>query len=147
MGTFGFEIANSAGEILLDSTDTTMRVVHTMYLPYNTTTTETVSNFDINNGTFYFRAHLAARGNYSFREPAPHFQRYDSIDDRDFAFGRRVFGYYAYPGMNNVPTMNWNNSTKVMTATTPESVDAPTGSPYTPAVDAVQGQIIFLEYI
>ena len=89
-----------------------MRVVHTMYLPYNATTTETVSNFDSNFGTFYFRAHLAAVSAFFPRT------YYDSICNRDFAFPTVRAGYIAFPGMNNNPTMNWNNNTKVMTATT-----------------------------
>ena len=138
---YGFEIRNSQNQVVLDSTDTTMRVVHTMYLPYNTTTTETIPNFDSNFGTFYFRAHLAA-----VRTFIPRIY-YDSIDDRDFAFPGVVAGYIAFPGLNNVPTMDWNNSTKVMTATTPESRDIPSRAPYDPAIDGVQGQIVFLEYI
>ena len=138
---FGFEIRNSSNQVVLDSTDTTMRVVHTMYLPYNTTTTETIPNFDINFGTFYFRAHLAAVATLIPRT------YYDSVDDRDFAFPGVIAGYVAYPGMNNVPEMNWNNETKVMVATTPQSRDIPSRPPYDPGIDGVQGQIVFLEYI
>ena len=139
--SYGFEIRNADGDVVLDSTDTTMRVVHTMYLPYNTTTTETIPQFDINNGTFYFRAHLTAVSAFLPRT------YYDSISDRDFSFPSVLAGYLAFPGMNNVPTMNWNNTTKVMVATTPESRDAPTRSPYLQAIDGIQGQIVFLEYI
>ena len=145
---YGFEIRNADDEVVLDSTDTTMRVVHTMYLPYNATTVETVPQFDINNGTFYFRAHLTA-----VRALLPRVY-YDSVSDRDFSFPSVLAGYRAYPGVNNVPVMNWNNTTKVMNATTPESRDVPTGSSrvpielrYAPAIDGIQGQIVFLEYI
>ena len=137
---FGFEIRNAANQVVLDSTDTTMRVVHTMYLPYNTTTQETIPQFDSDNGTFYFRAHLAARRNLLPRT------YYDSIDDRDFGFAGVIAGYSAYPGMNSVPEMIWNNTTKVMTATTPVERDIPGGPPYDPAIDGIQGQIVFLEY-
>ena len=139
--SYGFEIRNADNEVVLDSSDTTMRVVHTMYLPYNQLTTETVPQFDSDNGTFYFRAHLTAVSAFLPRT------YYDSISDRDFNFPSVLAGYLAFPGMNNNPTMIWDNSTKIMRATTPASRDAPTRSPYLQAIDGIQGQIVFLEYI
>ncbi len=146
---FGFQIRDRNGNTVLDQTDTTMRAVHVEYIPGGTTRTFSVPNFDSNNGTFYWRAHLAA---VDFHFPISVDNLYDSIADVDYAFppvsfGHSGSGYTTFPSIETSPTMSWNNSTKRMTVTTTSTPQRPDGGPpYGRGQDHLQGQVVFLEY-
>lgn len=91
--SYGFEIRNSSNEVVLDSSDTTFRVVHIeKNLAWNYTGTFTVSNFDSTKGSYYV---------------------YPIIDQYWFVDARRI----TTAPIQEKPTLSWNNTTKVMSVT------------------------------
>ena len=151
---YGFEIRNSNNQVVLDSTDTTMRIVHVQYVPYKNTTSFTVSNFDSTKGAYYVRAHLTPT--YGTNPPFAGIAGwYDSVSDVNFAFPRRdngngnLYGYFLHCGVINTAILSWNNTSKTMSITHPGDFHTDYDSPNTtgiPPKDLGNYQVVFVEY-
>jgi hypothetical protein len=141
--SYGFEIKNDAGDVVLDNTDTTARVIHIEYVPYSTTSTRqfTVSNFDSNNGFYYVRPHVTPSvlaGDYSAADP------HDSVTDLNKRFDLDDKFYIEFSGGHVEASLSWNNSSKVMTVGPNDAMTYYTLT--TQMIDLGNMEIIFMEY-
>lgn len=152
---YGFEIKNSSNQVVLDSSDTTMRIIHVEYVAYsacitgsfysthtNTPYTFTVSNFDSTRGSYYVRAHMSTK-DYEHLGITPNVL--DSVTDVNHNFHtspRRFCG----AGAMWTPTLSWNNSTKQMTFTHPGPMNTAHYSTSIISYDFGNSEVVFLEW-
>lgn len=118
---YGFEIRDGSNVVVVDSTDATLRIVHREYIPYGFSGTRSVPNFNSDNGTFYYRAHLTP---VILNEPDFYSVNtvYDSASDVDYSFPSRsasipyFAGYMGYTGSNfSGLSISFDNVSKLLT--------------------------------
>jgi len=154
---YGFEIRNASNQVVLDSSDTTMRIVHIEYVAYtscitgnyyqthtNTPYTFTVSDFDSTRGSYYVRAHTGTWEGGTNQLNAPPM---DSITHANYNFSaNRPNANITFSGTMWTPGLSWNNSTKVMTFTHPGPANYAYSSTSVPSYDFVNCEVVFLEW-
>jgi len=129
--SYGFEIRNSSDEVVLDSSDTTFRIIHVEECEWDYTGTFTVSNFDSNSGDYYVRPI------FTLKQWSTAARSRATSEDFDFStyLGDPIYRAIYSSAVHTKPTLSWNNTTKVM------SVTAPTLAPV-----AVQNSGQFTQY-
>jgi len=113
--SYGFEIRNSSNEVVLDSSDTTFRIIHVEECEWNYTGTFTVSNFDSNDGDYYVKpvfGFMKNGGSIRSRATSENYDMANYVNDRSW----RAFYTTA---IHTKPTLSWNNTTKIMSVTSP----------------------------
>lgn len=143
--SYGFEILDSNGNVVIDSSDTTARIIHIQYVAYNTSsaTTFTVSSFDSTTGFYYVKPHITPVTFASATATTPN-KVYDSVTDVNFSFPFITTSdnryYWEMAGGHSEANLSWDNSTKVMTV----NPSAPFS--HIPDVDLGNMEIVFMEY-
>jgi len=118
--SFGFEISNSSGNVVLSSKDTTFRIVHKQFCVWNYNSSFSVSDFDINVGEYYIQPHITVSSAYprSLISTGTNYS-YNFAGTQTSTGGYHDAGYWLSFVQTNKPTLSWNNSTKVMSVTRP----------------------------
>lgn len=157
--SYGFEIKNSNNQVILDNSDTTMRIMHIEYVAYtdcitgywtnftNTPYVFSVPDFDSTRGSYYVRAH-ATPCNFGFPTHGVAFsvaQVLDSVSNvnHNFASSSRQF---AMSGTMHNPQLSWNNTTKQMTFTHPGAMNHAQSSTSILAYHFGNSEVVFLEW-
>ena len=118
--TYGFQIRDGAGNVVLDNNDTTVRIIHREFCTWDYTGSFTVSDFDSDFGAWYIRPRIsvcaAPSGGFSpsIISTGTNYT-YDFAGTQTSTGGFHDAGYYLTFMQSNKPTLSWNNSTKTMT--------------------------------
>lgn len=117
--TYGFEFRDAAGNIRLKMSEALPRIVHSQRFPWDYSGTISVPAFDTDHGMFYVAPCVATGiGSTAFDR-----------DDRTPA--TQTSGNFGVNG-TSLPTLSWNNTTKVMTIT---PTAFPAGWPFETQID------------
>lgn len=122
---YGFNINNNAGTTILDSNDTTFRIIHRQFCVWDYNSSFTVSNFDSNFGEYYIQPHLTAANTPTTYGQTPAIRTTGTNYTYDFAgtFNNtnQMYnaGYYLSFMQDNKPSLSWNNTSKTMTVVKP----------------------------
>lgn len=119
--TYGFEVNDNLGNLALNSSVSTVRIVHQRFCTWDYNSSFSVPNFDSNKGEFYMRPHFTVAeapdkfyGSYVIASTGTNY-------NFDFQ-GTQILHYstcgwlLTFPAMSK-PTFSWNNSTKMMSVT------------------------------
>jgi hypothetical protein len=122
---YGFEINDAAGNVALDSSISTVRIVHTQFCLWDYNSSFSVPNFDSTKGEFYIKPHLVAADHPTvytqfvpLRTTGTNYD-YDFKDTFASTGGLWGAGYWLSFQNNNKPTLSWDNATKTMSVTPP----------------------------
>lgn len=119
--SYGFEIRDASSNIVLDSNDTTFRIVHVRECEASYSGSFTVSEFDSSRGAYYVKPIFT----YRIYGGSVHTRAYSS--SYNYTTPSAVYSNYSlgkfYGPVHAQPTLSWNNSTKTMTVT-PSSTQA-----------------------
>lgn len=119
---YGFEIRNTSGAVVLDSSDTTFRIVYKRFCTWNYSSSFSVPDFDSNFGGYYIQPHISAcaapSGGFSpsIITTGTNYT-YNFAGTQTSTGGFHDAGYYLTYLQSNKPTLSWNNSTKTMSVT------------------------------
>jgi hypothetical protein len=120
--TYGFEIRNSDGEIIVDSNLTTIRIVHKEFCRWDYSGSFQVPNFDSDFGEFYIKPQFTVGAAPTSPSDATLISTgfnytYDFRGTQTSTGGLHDAGYYITFPDGRKPTLSWDNSSKTMTVT------------------------------
>lgn len=120
--SYGFEIRDSSGNVTIDSSVTTFRILHKQFCTWDYSGSFTVSSFDSDVGAFYIKPQITVGAapsttvNCVLVSTGTNYD-YDFKGTLTSTGGFHDAGYYLTFPDGNKPTLSWNNSTKSMTVT------------------------------
>lgn len=116
---YGIQMRNSGGALALDTDECFPQLVRSRRVAGDWSGTLFISNFDLNRGMFYVALCYEKRHGGAYAGRAPDAAAYSPTASPD-TYMTIASGSY------NLPTLNWNNDTKIMTVT---PADLPPGFP------------------
>jgi hypothetical protein len=120
--SYGFEINDNLGNLALNSSISTVRIVHQQFCTWDYNSSFSVPNFDSTKGEYYMRPHFVVAempsfflGPYTIASTGTNYD-YDFEGIKINTGGAETGWLLTFAALNK-PTLSWNNSTKVMSVT------------------------------
>ena len=121
--SYGFEINDNLGNLALDSSISTVRIVHQQFCTWDYNSSFSVPNFDSNKGEYYLRPHFVVaempdffQGPYTIVSTGTNYDfDFEGTPMKTLRYSEA--GWILTSAGLNKPTLSWNNSTKLMSVT------------------------------